>query len=155
MIISFTGHRLDKIGIKIPSETYYKIYKSIEDKLKELKPSKTISGMALGVDQISAIISYRLNIPFIAAIPFKGQENLWNDKEKITYNKLLKLSCEQVVVNTGAYSASHYQTRNEWMVDNSDLLIAIFNGSKSGTANCVNYAKSKNKQSIIINPSDL
>lgn len=155
MIISFTGHRLDKIGIKIPSEIYYKIYKSIEDKLKELKPSKTISGMALGVDQISAIISYRLNIPFIAAIPFKGQENLWSDKEKNTYNKLLKLSCEQVIVNTGTYLTSHYQTRNEWMVDNSDLLIAIFNGSKSGTANCINYAKRKNKEILVINPSNL
>lgn len=41
------------------------------------------------------------------------------------------------------------------MVDNSDLLIAIFNGNKSGTANCVNYAKSKNKKTIIINPFDL
>ncbi len=45
--------------------------------------------------------------------------------------------------------------RNKWMVDNCDLLIAVWNGTSGGTANCVNYAKSINKQIIIINPNSL
>jgi len=38
--------------------------------------------------------------------------------------------------------------RNEWMVDRSNLVIAVFNGQKSGTKNTVDYAK---KQGLIIN----
>ena len=43
------------------------------------------------------------------------------------------------------------------MVDNCDLLIALWDGkSKSGTTNCVNYAKNKLKKDIlIINPKTL
>ena len=35
------------------------------------------------------------------------------------------------------------QVRNEWMVDRSNLVIAVFNGQKSGTKNTVDYAKRK------------
>ena len=39
------------------------------------------------------------------------------------------------------------------MVDNSDVLIAIFNGDpKGGTAYTVNYARKKGKEIVIINP---
>ena len=44
------------------------------------------------------------------------------------------------------------QTRNEWMVNHCDKLIAVWNGSDGGTGNCVNYAKSINKEIIYINP---
>jgi uncharacterized phage-like protein YoqJ len=37
------------------------------------------------------------------------------------------------------------QIRNEWMVDRCDKLIAVWDGSKGGTGNCVDYAKSVNK----------
>ena len=36
------------------------------------------------------------------------------------------------------------------MIDNSDILIAVFDGSKSGTKNCIDYAKKHNKEIIII-----
>jgi hypothetical protein len=40
------------------------------------------------------------------------------------------------------------------MVDNSDLLISVYHDAigKSGTLNCIDYAKLKNKQIININP---
>lgn len=41
------------------------------------------------------------------------------------------------------------------MVDKSDIVIAIWDGSNSGTGNCVNYAKSKNKKIIKIDPFNL
>lgn len=36
------------------------------------------------------------------------------------------------------------------MIDNCDLLIAVWNGLPSGTLNTINYAKSKNINTIII-----
>ena len=45
------------------------------------------------------------------------------------------------------------QIRNRWMVDNSDLVLAVFDGKKEGgTWNCVKYAKSKNKEIVVIKP---
>jgi len=38
---------------------------------------------------------------------------------------------------------SCYQKRNEWMVDRSNLVIAVFNGEPSGTKNTVIYAQRK------------
>lgn len=153
MIVSFTGHRPNKIGgFKLPNPTYIKICQQIESTLKELKPEKVISGMALGVDQWAAYISYKLKIPFIAAVPFINQESKWPTSSQETYNKLIKLASEVTIVSDGEYSANKMQIRNEWMVDRSDQLIAIWDGSAGGTGNCVNYAKSKNKSIIYISP---
>lgn len=38
------------------------------------------------------------------------------------------------------------------MVDNSDFVIAVWNGSPSGTGQTVHYAQSKGKTITIINP---
>ena len=32
------------------------------------------------------------------------------------------------------------QARNEWMTDNCDLLLTLYDGSASGTGNCIRYA---------------
>ena len=41
------------------------------------------------------------------------------------------------------YFSGCYQVRNEWMVDKSSLVIAVFSGQKSGTKNTLDYAKGK------------
>ena len=35
--------------------------------------------------------------------------------------------------------------RNKYMVDKSDIVVAVWNGSKGGTANTVKYAKQSGK----------
>lgn len=45
------------------------------------------------------------------------------------------------------YNAGAYQRRNEWMVDHSSRVIAVFNGEPSGTKNTIEYA---NKQAVYI-----
>lgn len=153
MIVAFTGHRPDKLGgYKLPNPTYLHVYKEIESNLKKLNPEKVISGMALGVDQWAAYIAYKLKIPFIAAVPFEGQEKAWPIKSQVTYNTLLSKASEKVIVCDGGYSSSKMQIRNEWMVDHCDILIAVWDGTPGGTANCVKYAQSVNKEIIFIDP---
>jgi len=153
MIVAFSGHRPDKLGgYKLPNPTYIHVCNEIEKNLKKLNPEKVISGMALGVDQWAAYISYKLNIPFIAAIPFAGQEKAWPTKSQAIYNALLSKAHEKVIVCEGGYSSSKMQIRNEWMVDKCDILIAVWDQSPGGTANCVKYAQSVNKEIIFIDP---
>jgi uncharacterized phage-like protein YoqJ len=156
MIVAFTGHRSDKIGgWTLPNPTYIRICQRLEQVLQELKPDKAITGMALGVDQYAANVCVKLGIPFIAAVPFVGQEKVWPEKSKKIYYSLLKKAETVVVVSEGEYSAAKMQIRNEWMVNNCDVLIAVWDGSDGGTGNCYKYADSISKRIIRINPKDL
>jgi len=59
-----------------------------------------------------------------------------------------------VVVSEGGYSARNMQRRNEWMVDHSDKVLAVWDGSNGGTGNCVAYARSIGREIIRIDPAD-
>jgi uncharacterized phage-like protein YoqJ len=47
------------------------------------------------------------------------------------------------------------QKRNEWMTDNSKYIIAVWDGTKGGTGNCVNYGKKVNKLITSLHPKTL
>jgi uncharacterized phage-like protein YoqJ len=153
-VVAFTGHRPNKLGgYRIPNPTFTAVTEQIRSALEDLKPTQAISGMALGVDQWAAQICIELDIPFIAAVPFEGQEKVWPEASKKTYQELLDKAERIVVVTPGKYDAWKMQKRNEWMVDHCDVLIAVWNGDLlGGTSNCVAYAKSVGKEIIRITP---
>lgn len=154
-IIAGTGHRPSKLsGYKVPNPTYNFVCQQIEKILLKENPDKIISGMALGFDMWFAFVANKLKIPFIAAVPFLGQELIWPKSSQIIYHNLLSKALEKVIVSDGSYSPSKLQIRNKWMVDNCDKLIACFDGSTGGTANCIEYAKSLNKEILLISPFD-
>lgn len=141
MIIAGTGHRPSKLGGYGPEVTR-KLIQIATDYLQEHKPAYVISGMALGWDTALAIAANNLDIPFIAAVPFRGQENAWPHGSKVLYKHLL-LNAEHVeYVCDDGYAAWKMQQRNKWMVDNCDVLLALWDGSNGGTGNCIKYAKS-------------
>jgi uncharacterized phage-like protein YoqJ len=153
MKIAFTGHRPNKLGGYIsPNPIQQWVCWCIEDELSGRNGITVISGMALGVDQWAARIAVKLGIPFIAAVPFKGQESAWPLTSRRTYHKLLKKAAQVVIVSDGEYSAQKMQIRNEWMVDNCDVLVAVWDGTPGGTGNCVRYAEKQGKNIIRINP---
>ena len=145
IIVAFTGHRSDKLGgYDIPNPTYIQVCQETERLLLELKPVKCISGMAIGFDQWAANICVQLGIPWLASIPFIGQEKRWPKKSQDQYHWLLSKAAEQVVI-CDAFSIAAFQRRNEHMVDNATDVIACFDGAKGGTANCVAYAEKMGK----------
>lgn len=153
MIVAFTGHRPNKLGgYIVPNPTYDLVRARIIHELLEVEASHIISGMALGVDQWAAEIAVAAGIPFTAAIPFRGQEDAWPTSSQKAYAALLKKAHDVVIVSEGGYSPHKMQLRNEWMVDHCDKLIAVWDGTPGGTANCVSYAMSKDKEIIRINP---
>lgn len=153
MIIAATGHRPPKIGgFKIPNPTYNYIREETRRILQEKQPEKAISGMALGFDTLFADVCVELEIPFIAAVPFRGQQNVWPQESRRKYAELLEKAVEVVIVSDGGYSPPKMQIRNEWMVNNSSVMLSCWDGSSGGTNNCVQYAYSQNKEVIIIDP---
>lgn len=140
MIISVTGHRPDKLG-GYSDKVFSKLVSLAEQVLDKYNPEKVLTGMALGWDQAVAQACINKNIDFIACVPFLGQEGNWPEESQIKYKQLLSRASEIIYVSDPGFSAEKMQIRNEYMVDHSDLLIALWNGSKGGTKNCIDYAK--------------
>lgn len=155
MIVAATGHRPDKIG----GYNYYNpqriwIREQMKKALVDLQADKTITGMALGIDQDFAQVSFELAIPFIAALPFIGQESQWPKSSQDYYWWLLERADEVVVVSPGGYAPYKMQIRNKWMVDHCNWLVSVWDGSPGGTGNCMIYAKDVNVPIYPINPRD-
>ena len=149
MIFSVTGHRPDKL-LNYGEKAERRLKEFAITVVKELtfRPTdKMITGMALGWDTAIAEACIELNIPFIAAVPFKGQEGKWPEQSQKKYRELLTKASEIKYVCEDGYAAWKMHKRNSWMVDNSEAVIALWNGDETGgTANCVNYAREKGKE---------
>ena len=168
MIISITGHR--PASLDGDYNLTSKLSKAIESKLKSIlwdissdcefnkngEQVTLMSGMALGVDTIWAKIAIETNKKLIAVIPCANQDKLWSKSSKeLYYNILSHPNTTVVYTSDKEYTNGCMQVRNEYLVNNSDLLIGIWKGSNGGTKNCIDYAQSVGKQIIIINPNDL
>lgn len=141
-VIAITGQRPQSLDndYTYKSEMWQWIYKELGESFDKIKPERVYSGMALGVDTVAAEVAIRRDIPLTAAIPFRGQENPWSDEQQERYNLILALADEVVYVNETYEHPGVYQQRNEYMVDNADLVVAVWTGFKGGTRNCVEYA---------------
>lgn len=157
MKIAATGHRPDKLlreyDMRGPLSNW--ISEQFERVMEEHKPEVCISGMALGVDMIFAATALHRKIPVLAAIPFEGQETKWPDASQRTYWSILNHPLvERKYVCEPGYSSFKMQVRNQFMVDTCNMLIAVWDGTPGGTANCVKYASTTNRNTIFINPND-
>lgn len=141
-VVAATGHRPNKLG-GYSDKARGKLVRLAMQELNKLRPSTVITGMALGWDTAIAGAAYTLGIPYIAAVPFKGQEKMWHEDSKDLYNFLLRKANKVVYVCDEGYDPWKMQKRNEWMVDNADVILALWDGSKGGTSNCVAYAEGK------------
>lgn len=162
MKIAVTGHRPNKLGndYDLTSPLIKKIKKELQkliDHYKEIntEPLVLISGMALGIDTLWALLAIENNIKLIAAVPCYDQETMWPITSQNKYKVILNQSnvCLHFT-SQQPYFNGCMQIRNKWMVDNCDVLIAVFDGSYGGTKNCVDYAISQGKTIITINPKD-
>lgn len=140
IIIAGTGHRPDKLG-GYSEEAEAHVYGVTCRFLMTYQPDEVVSGMALGWDQQLARAATVLGIPLIAAVPFKGQESQWPASSQERYNQLLAYAKEVVIVCPGSYDPHKMQVRNMWMMNRCTSVLALWNGSPGGTANCIKYAK--------------
>lgn len=157
MIIAVTGHRPDKLGGYDISPTGLWVREETLDILRRAQtkhPELIIyTGMALGFDTIVAESCLTLDIPFVACIPFAGQESRWRVPQQQIYLDLLRSAAEVRYVCGPGYAAWKMQRRNEFMVNAAQYIITCWNGSAGGTKNCIDYARRKGKKIYCINPT--
>lgn len=157
MSIAVTGHRPDKLGGYRNFEGFKAIRRHMRSFLEEAPDGEIelISGGALGIDLLWMQTGIIIGFPVIAALPFEGYDLRWPEASRKEYQKWLDKCREVVYVSPGGYHPAKMQTRNEWMVDRADSIVAYWNGSEGGTANCVGYAQAKGVRTTIFNPDDI
>lgn len=141
-----TGHRPKKIVIGAQNAyapaVHQRLVALAAAALERHRPTRVISGMALGWDTALAEAALTLGIPLAAYVPFAGQESLWPPASQTRFNELCAAAAEVRIICPGGYSAAKMQVRNEAMVRDSGLVLALWNGDLSGgTYNCVRFAQ--------------
>ena len=146
MIIAVTGHRPEKIAH--PDRVQAAMYQFLSDN----DVDHLITGMAAGVDLLAGCVAVLMDIPITCARPWAGHKPRVADTE--VYELLLD-NAQRIVSSDKYLGPWLYQRRNEWMVDHADEVLAVWDGSPGGTANCVKYAKKLDKKIHTINPGSL
>ena len=151
--VMVTGHRPKTIG---PGKTKWieNTFRTLLTNIQAVHPYiEVISGMVLGADQIFTKVALDLKIPLLAYVPFQGQECVWSPPMQQEYHRLLSQAKHVLVVSEGPYSAEKMFIRNNEMVNNADLVIAVWNGiKKGGTFYTVKRAMDKHRPVIQMNP---
>lgn len=112
-------------------------------------------GMAEGFDMIGAeiLLDFKKthNIKIIAVVPHLGQESRWRPSQQERYQRILA-QCDDVIILSIQYYDGCLNDRNKYMVKNSSVCIACYNGKPSGTGNTIRFAKLNGNKIRIINP---
>ena len=117
-----------------------------------------IAGGALGTDTwgAEAVLEAKKHFPDVKleiAVPCLNQESRWNHESKVRYHKILKQADIVTYVSDKPYTYQSMQKRNEYMVDNAHVIIAVWSGKqRGGTYNCLQYARQVGRTILILNP---
>lgn len=158
MKMCVTGHRPNKLyGYDLTDDRWIALKEDFKQILIENKCDEAITGMALGVDTIFAYAVLELkedghDIKLHCAVPCRNFSGKWNFYDRVKYRNIISLADTVKLVSDEEYKPYLMQKRNEYMVDHSDKVIAVWDGSKSGTKNCIDYAKKVGKDIIFVQP---
>ncbi len=162
--ICFTGHRPKGLpwGYDETKEScvlFKSVMASIIEKAILNGYTYFISGMALGIDMICAEIVLKLkkkykNVMLECAIPCLNQEKKWSLSQQERYKKIIHKADVVHYVSETEYTNTCMNDRNNYMVEQSDVIIAVWNGKPSGTSNTIKFAKKRCNKIKIINPED-
>lgn len=156
--LCFTGHRPEKLLLNTDNSQLEMLTHALkcEIDIAIFQGFDTFyTGMARGIDLIAAelVIAAREKHPQIklmAAVPHKHQAARWRASTRERYEHILK-QCNAVLVLSPNYHAGCLQERNIFMVENSERVVAVYNGSAGGTQNTIEYAESLGKEIVVLN----
>ena len=160
--VAFSGHRTFKMkhptglfNTETPSPAA--IRDRLEATLRRLCEEgfdMFLCGMAEGFDMLAArcVLDLKKDFPAIkltAVIPYPGQCERFSRENKFLYSEILARADHTVITSTH-FSQDCFHRRNDYLVDNSSLLVCYFNGSKGGTEYTVKRALRKKHRIINI-----
>ena len=145
----FTGHRPEKM----PFDTEVRFFRESFQSVLYLHAYEAVNrgydtflcGMQRGTDIWAGQAVMRVkevcpHVRLICVSPYREEINGRRGADNFDYCEL-RDSCDSFVVLQREYSRGCYQKRNEYMVNNSSLIIGAVADRKSGTGQTLAYAK--------------
>ena len=162
---AFTGHRPQNLpfGFNEEDERCINLKKVLREQIINLIENEGvthfISGMAIGVDMYAAeiVLGLKASYPGItleSAIPCENQAAKWSEALRDRYFDIASKCDKETLIQT-YYTPDCMDKRNRYMVDHADVLIAVWDGSPSGTGKTVRYAHQQGKSVTLIDPVSL
>ena len=144
----FTGHRI----------LYGKFdFNKTESIIKELIKDNYdtfLVGMAIGFDteclKILLRVKQTADIKIYACVPCENQTAKFTKNQKEEYKTLIEQVDGKIILSK-EYTSACMKKRNEFMVDNSSVVVAYLKKDYGGTNQTVNYAVKKGKKVIYVN----
>lgn len=135
MKIALTGHRPDRLGYPeldfYVSSEWRKIINWLKDKIIEENVTDVYCGMATGCDIAYGIAAIELKNEMVpvklhCVLPCK------NYNSKIAWHKILKAGADEWIELADEFYKGCDNVRDQYMVDHSDKIFAIWDGNKTG-----------------------
>ena len=154
MVCGFTGHRPEKLPWGICEEDprcqALKLLMAQEiERAADAGAEVFCCGMARGCDLYfaEAVLQLREQRPALrleAWLACPEQADRWAEEDRIRWQRLLT-RCDRICVVEDRYSDGCMLRRDRAMVERSDELISVWDGSHGGTGWTVRYAKRRGK----------
>lgn len=101
-------------------------------------------------------IKKRHNISLVVAKPFSKHGIQWPKEIEERFKYICKHADSVINVSLGDYSPTKMALRNQWLIDNADYGIIMWDEKHSGEIfSCMKYSKKRNKTIVAINPETL
>lgn len=161
---AITGHRFASLpfGTNEADARCHELKNIIRNELVNLIDRdgvrRFLCGMALGADQITAEILILLkskypDLELYAFVPCPEQYLKWNAAQSARYRAILQHT-DEIVQISDKYTRGCMQKRNRAMIENADILLAVYcEGATGGTASTLKLAEKKGLEIRIIDPN--
>lgn len=159
---AFTGHRPNSFsfGYNESSPDFLELKNRIRNTIIQVCNAGCRTfycGMAEGVDLWCGELVLEMQNQFeppleiCAVVPFLSQPKTMTEKNQLRYRRIMEAASQRYLVSR-EYSKLCFQKRNRFMVDSSDVIIAVYDESKSrsGTGQTIRYAKQRDRKIFLV-----
>lgn len=140
-LVVVAGHRPPQLGGYGPNP----VAERIRDKLAEILAAKrtlhpdlvVLTGLGLGADQLGAEAAGDAGLPYVAVLPFPGQEAVWPEPARRRHGELVA-GADATVLIQGTAPKSKQQAgaalarRDAWLARHADEAVVVWDGDDAG-----------------------
>ena len=164
--VALTGHRPDRLAGYDMSHPFYRVlHQELSSRVQALlgqhQQLELRSGLALGADTIWAQVGLQLReqhpgrIRIAGYLPFPDQAGRWPKSSRDTWAQI-RHDLDREHICAESYSASVMHRRNAVLIQDADLLLALWDGKPTGgTAGTVRLARAQNTLIQVIDPEQI
>ncbi|HEV2766703.1 MAG TPA: SLOG family protein, partial [Acidimicrobiales bacterium] len=140
-LVVVAGHRPPQLG----GYGANPVAERIRGKLAEILAAKrklhpdlvVLTGLGLGADQLGAEAARDAGVPYVAVLPFPGQEAVWPEPSRRRHDELLAGADGTVLIQATApkskqQAGAALARRDAWLARHADEAVVVWDGDDAG-----------------------